>query len=75
MNEKMTTEQFLQNYANNLLKALIDGKIGFSYLTIECELCPLRAECEKDFEKGPGPSTCEEFFQKFLADGMAFRKK
>ena len=75
MNEKMTTEQFLQNYANNLLKALIDGKIGFSYLTIECELCPLRAECEKDFEKGPGPSTCEEFFQKFLVDGMTFRKK
>ena len=29
MNEKMTTEQFLQNYADNLLKALIDGKISF----------------------------------------------
>ena len=43
MEEKMTTEQFMQNYANNLLKALIDGKIGFSYLTIECEFCPLRA--------------------------------
>jgi hypothetical protein len=75
MNEKMTTEQFLQNYANNLLKALIDGKISFSYLTIECEFCPLRAECEKDSEENPGPSTCEEFFQKFLADGKAFRKK
>ena len=44
MNEKMTTEQFLQNYADNLLKALIDEKISFSYLTIECEFCPLRAE-------------------------------
>lgn len=75
MSEKMTTEQFLQNYADNLLKALIDGKISFSYLTIECELCPLRAECEKSFEENPGPSTCEEFFQKNLKDGMAFRKK
>lgn len=75
MKEKMTTEQFLQKYADNLLKALIDGKIGFSYLTIECDLCPLRAECEKSFEESPGPSTCEEFFQNFLADGMAFRKK
>lgn len=75
MKEKMTTEQFLQKYADNLLKALIDGKIGFSYLTIECDFCPLRAECEKSFEENPGPSTCEEFFQIFLADGMAFRKK
>lgn len=75
MKEKMTTEQFLQNYADNLLKALIDGKINFNYLTIECEFCPLRVECEKDSEENPGPSTCEEFFQKFLADGMAFCKK
>ena len=71
----MTMEQFLQIYTDNLLKALIEGKIGISYLTIECEFCPLRSECEKDFEKNPGPSTCEEFYQKFLADGMTFRRK
>lgn len=75
MNEKMTTEQFLQNYADNLLKALIDRRIGFSYLTIECEFCPLRAECEEDSIENIGPSTCEEFFQKFLVDGMTFSKK
>lgn len=75
MNEKMTTEQFLQNYADNLLKALIEGRIGFGYLTIECQFCPLRAKCEKEFEENPGPSTCEEFFQKSLVDGMAFRRK
>ena len=75
MKEKMTTEQFLQNYADNLLKALIDGIISFSYLTIECEYCPLRAEVDNDSEENPGPSTCEEFFQKFLADGKVFRKK
>lgn len=75
MNEKMTTEQFLQAYANNLLRGLVDGKISYSYLTIECSFCPLRELCEKEFEKNPGPSTCEEFFQKFLADGMAFRQK
>jgi hypothetical protein len=75
MNEKMTTEQFLQTYANNLLKGLADGNISYSYLTIECSFCPLRAACEKDSEENPGPSTCEEFFQKFLADGMEFRKR
>ena len=75
MNEKMTTEQFLQTYADNLLKALIDEKIGFSYLTIECEFCPLQAECKKDSEENPGLSTCEEFFQKSLVDGMAFLRK
>ena len=76
MNEKMTTEQFLQTYADNLLKALIDGKIGFSYLTIECEFCPLQAECKKDSENFPDKiETCEEFFQKNLADGSAFRRK
>lgn len=75
MKEKMTTEQFLRIYTNNLLEALAEGRIGFSYLTIECSFCPLRTECEKDSEENPGPSTCEEFFQKFLADGMAFRKK
>lgn len=75
MTEKMTVEQFLQIYTDNLLEALTEGKIGLSYLTIECEFCPLRSECEKDFEKNPGPSTCEDFYQKFLADGMAFRRK
>lgn len=76
MNEKMTTEQFLQNYADNLLKALIDGKIAYSYLTIECQFCPLRELCEADAEKYPNKiETCEEFFQKSLADGMVFRRK
>lgn len=75
MKEKMTTEQFLQTYADNLLRALIDERISFKYLTIECELCPLRAECEEDSKENPGPSTCEEFFQNFLADGMTFRRK
>jgi hypothetical protein len=75
MTEKMTMEQFLQNYTDNLLKALAEGKIGISYLTIECEFCPLRSKCEEDFEKNPGPSTCEEFYQKNLADGMTFRRK
>lgn len=71
MEEKMTTEQFLQAYANNLLKGLIDGNISYEYLTIECSFCPLRELCEKSL----GPSTCEEFFQKNLADGPAFRRK
>ena len=76
MNDKMTTEQFLQNYADNLLKALIDGKISFSYLTIECEFCPLRELCKKDSETFPDKiETCEEFFQKNLADGSTFRRK
>ncbi len=75
MNEKMTTKQFLQAYADNLLKGLIDGKISYSYLTIECSFCPLRELCEKDSEENPGPCTCEEFFQKNLVDGMTFRKK
>jgi len=75
MNKKMTTEQFLQAYANNLLKGLIDGSISYEYLTIECSFCPLRELCEKSFEESPGPSTCEEFFQKNLADGSAFRRK
>lgn len=75
MKEKMTTKQFLQNYADNMMKALIDGRIGFDYLTIQCEFCPLLAECEKDSEENPGLRTCEEFFQKFIADGMTFCKK
>ena len=75
MNEKMTTEQFLQAYADNLLKALIDGKISLNYLTIECQFCPLRAECEKDSEENPVPTTCEEFFQRKLAGAEDFRLK
>lgn len=75
MNEKMTTEQFLQAYADNLLKGLIDGNISYKYLTIECGFCPLRELCEKSSEESPDPSTCEEFFQENLADGFAFRRK
>ena len=76
MNEKMTTEQFLQTYADNLLKGLIDGSISYSYLTIECSFCPLRELCEKDSETFPDKiETCEDFFQKNLADGSAFRRR
>lgn len=74
MNKKMTTEQFLQTYTNSLLKALVEGEISYKYLTIECQFCPLRAECEKDSEENPDPSTCEEFYQKTLKDGMNFRR-
>lgn len=74
MNEKMTTEQFLQAYADNLLQGLIDGNISYRYLTIECDFCPLRKLCEKESESCPDKiETCEEFFQKNLADGSAFR--
>lgn len=73
MNEKMTTEQFLQNYADNLLKALTEGKISLSYLTIECPFCPLQAECKKDCKENPVPTTCEEFFQRKLAGAEDFR--
>lgn len=74
MNEKMTTEQFLQTYVANLLQGLIDGNISYRYLTIECDFCPLRKLCEKESENCPDKiETCEEFFQKNLADGSAFR--
>ena len=74
MNEKMTTEQFLQTYVANLLQGLADGNISYRYLTIECDFCPLRKLCEKDSESCPDKiETCEEFFQKNLADGSVFR--
>ena len=74
MNEKMTTEQFLQTYVANLLQGLIDGNISYRYLTIECDFCPLRKLCEKESESCPDKiETCEEFFQKNLANGSAFR--
>ena len=74
MNEKMTTEQFLQTYVANLLQGLADGNISYRYLTIECDFCPLRKLCEKESESCPDKiETCEEFFQKNLADGSAFR--
>ena len=75
MNEKMTTEQFLQTYVANLLQGLADGNISYRYLTIECDFCPLRKLCEKDSESCPDKiETCEEFFQKNLADGSSFRR-
>ena len=76
MGEKMTTEQFLQAYADNLLKGLIEGTISFKYLSIDCRVCPLLAQCEKEAESGPDKiATCEEFYQKELSDGFAFRKR
>lgn len=73
MKEKMTTEQFLHIYADNLLQALIDGKIGYNYLTIECSFCPLRELCQKDNEENPNPNdTCAKFFKRILSDGKAF---
>jgi hypothetical protein len=75
MKEKMTTEQFLYIYADNLLQALIDGKIGYKYLTIECDFCPLRELCLKDSEENPALiDTCASFFWKSLSDGKVFRK-
>lgn len=75
MKEKMTTEQFLRIYADNLLQALVDGKIGYGYLTIECDFCPLRELCKKDSEENPNPDdTCARFFKRTLSDGKVFNK-
>ena len=75
MKEKMTTEQFLRAQADNLLQGLIDGKIGYNYLTIECDFCPLREQCSKDSEENPAVvDTCANFFKNILSDGKVFRK-
>lgn len=76
MNEKMTTEEFLRAYADNLLQGLIDGNISYSYLTIECSFCPLRTQCEKDEAEGNYECvTCADYFKKNLRDGSAFRAR
>lgn len=76
MNEKMTTEEFLKKYADNLLQGLIDGNISYSYLTIECQFCPLRAQCEKDEKEGRNEYiTCADYFKMNLSDGKAFRAR
>lgn len=76
MDEKITTEQFLQTYADNLLKGLIEGAISFKYLSIDCQFCPLLEQCEKEAESCPDKiETCEEFYQRKLSDGLAFRKR
>ena len=74
MNEKMTTKNFLHAYVENLLQGLIDEEISLSYLTIECNFCPLRVQCDKDYEENPTEAmTCVDYFRKNLSDGSAFR--
>ena len=69
----MNTETFLKTYAENLLRAMREGRISFSYLTIECDFCPLRELCEKEYAEGSDKFlSCTELFRLKLSDGYEY---
>lgn len=68
----MDMQEFLNQYVENMLGKMREGaRIDtFSFI---CDLCPLRAQCEKDTQDNPDDnSTCGMFIKRTVTDGSSF---
>ena len=60
--ENNNTINFLTKYFENLTDAVADGSIRLEFLSILCNLCPLRDKCREDEDNG-NQITCENFIR------------
>lgn len=71
---EMTMEQFVKQYAENLLKTLREHDLGVDGVNWYCCLCPLQEQCEKDTQDNPeGNSSCGGFIRRTVTDGIDYR--
>lgn len=70
----MDMKEFLERYAANTLEAFKNHSFRVDSFSWVCELCPLKAECEKDSEENfSGCLTCGEFITRNLTDGSEYK--
>ena len=70
----MDMKEFLERYVANMLEAFKDHSFRLDSFSWVCELCPLKAECEKDSEENLyGCVTCGEFIARNLTDGSDYK--
>ena len=64
----MDMQEFLAQYAANLLEAFKSHSLRIDSIGWTCSLCPLREQCEKDSEQNPDDcSTCGADGQEYKA--------
>jgi hypothetical protein len=67
-------EEFLKQYAENVLNSLRSHRFGLESFDWNCDLCPLKELCEKDNEKNfSGYVTCGQFIKGNVVDGEEYR--
>ena len=70
----MKLKEFVEQYAQNLYKALEEHGYAIDGCQFWCDCCPIREQCEKSAEAGEN-STCAEFIQQMVTDGKNFRTR
>lgn len=71
---EMTMEQFVKQYAENLLETLKDHGFGVDSIQWNCSLCPLKEQCQKDSQDNPEDNTtCGGFIRRTVKDGKDYR--
>lgn len=70
----MDMKEFLAQYATNLLQKLEDHDARIDSFGWTCDLCPLKAQCEKDSEENPDDcTTCGQYIKKSVTDGEKYK--
>ena len=64
----MFTVDFIEQYARNMYRSLYQGRTDLSGLNLDCDFCPLFAECAAD----PATRGCTSFLTQVLQDGNEF---
>jgi hypothetical protein len=70
----MDMQEFLAQYAANLLESLKDHSSRIDGISWTCDLCPLKEQCGKDSEENPDDcTTCGQYIQKSVTDGAKYK--
>jgi adenine-specific DNA glycosylase len=69
-----TMEQFVMEYAQNVLNSLRDHGYTVSSIDWYCDVCPLKDECRKHSEQNPDDNmTCGQFIKAMVTDGAEYK--
>ena len=71
----MDMQEFLNQYAENTMQAMVEGRLSLDGCSFMCELCPLKAECAKDTAESEDDdtTTCAQFIARTLTNGRDYK--
>lgn len=69
-----TMEQFVMEYAQNMLEALKDHGCKVDSMNWDCNICPLKDKCHEHGEQNPDDNmTCGQFIRAMVTDGTNYK--
>lgn len=69
-----TMEQFVMEYAQNLLKALQEHSYRVDDINWYCDVCPFKKQCGDHSEQNPDDNmTCGQYIKAMVTDGAKYK--